>query len=217
MMLRSRPKRVLTASIAAASLVVAGGTLAATGTIFHGGHVAVQPHLAGPRLGTPGAHIANLGTPMSASALAGADAAVLDHASRDGNGQFASVDLLGSHDGASFYRLANATAPDCYAVGPRGEASGLFGQVACPSDFPDTTPIVDFTVGQADRVMGIAADNVAEIDLVDAAGVVVARARVANNLYSLPPADHSNVTKLEAVDASGKVLYTEPQAAQHLN
>jgi hypothetical protein len=87
----------------------------------------------------------------------------------------------------------------------------LFGQMGCVPDFPSiTTPILDFTMGQGYDVAGIAADVVASVALLDTAGVPVAKAAVANNLYSLPTASRPNVASLVALDASGNTLYSTP-------
>ena len=205
----STPKRLAVAVIVGVA-VIAGASaiaIAATGTASHGSAPA------GTRAAGP---IQNAGTPVSQSMLTAGDTAVLSHIAADSNGTISGVYLLAKAHGAAFYRLANADGSDCYAVGPEAPTHGLFGQVGCPTDFPGQTPIVDFTLGQANRVMGIAADSVSEIALLDSAGRTVGHTQVVDNVFSLPSANRPNVAKLVALDAAGNQLYSEPEYPQKL-
>jgi hypothetical protein len=205
------PKHKWTAGFAAALLAGLVGaavvSLATAGNPSGKSGASTHRSTAGPR-------IANLGTLVPQEALASSDQAAIAHVAADGNGSFTGTYLLGTANQVAYYRLANSAGPDCYAVGPTDMSHGRFGQLACVPDFPDTTPIVDLTLGQAERVMGIAADRVSAIVLLDTNGNVVAKAPVTNNIFSLPAQSRPTVRALAALDNSGTQIYSEPEYPQ---
>jgi hypothetical protein len=112
------------------------------------------------------------------------------------------MQLLGQRDGISFYAARNPDGHFCFAIASP-DATG----VGCRLDneFPSAQdPLIDmFSTPQ--QIAGFAADNVAELVLLDANGDPIATVPVTGNIYALadPP---SGATEVEALDANGNVI-----------
>jgi hypothetical protein len=126
------------------------------------------------------------------------------------------LQLIATRDGISFYAARRADGYFCFAVDADPGAADHKG-VGCdlgnPSlpgnpGFPSPArPIIDFSrFSNGEHVAGFAADGVASVDLLDAAGNVIASAPVSDNVYAIagPPAGGAAV---EALDAQGTVVY----------
>ena len=125
------------------------------------------------------------------------------------------LQLIATRDGISFYAARRADGHVCVAIDAAPGADGQKG-VGCdlgdPSlpgtpAFPSPErPIMDFSrFSGGARLMGFAADGVARVDLLDAAGNVIDSAAVIDNVYAdaNPPAGAAAV---EALDSSGAVI-----------
>lgn len=127
------------------------------------------------------------------------------------------VFLLRRGEGRAVYRIGTARAGEtCFGAGAADQV-GRLGQIVCgASGFPSRRlPIRDMSVYQLRRgekkprlfrLVGVAADGVAEIGLLDTAGRVIARVPVERNVYllaSLPPA----ASAVAALDADGRTVY----------
>lgn len=125
--------------------------------------------------------------------------------------------LLRKGEGRAVYRIGGLRAGEtCFGAGAADNV-GRLGQIHCGgSGFPSRQmPIRDMSVYELRRgektphlfrLVGVAADVVAEIGLLDAGGEVVARVPVERNVYLLasPPAEASAVA---ALDADGRIIY----------
>jgi hypothetical protein len=131
--------------------------------------------------------------------------------------------LMARRARTAFYRLLRSNGDSCYAMGPAGTAKGppssfphTISAFKCSARFPDGQPILDLSVIGADKpdttlhviaLRGFAADGVASVAAVDAAGTVVARARVVNNVYMLKLADNAaHAGFVQAYDSAGNPL-----------
>jgi hypothetical protein len=126
--------------------------------------------------------------------------------------------LLGKRAGHVFYSLGrNRRARFCYAIGLAGAAD--FRNTACTVGFPTRwRPFLDSSVVQlrpADRVtetlaiVGLAADGVRSIRVLDASGHVAAIIPVRGNIYAYVPRAPIAVVELQALDANGQVVQRE--------
>jgi hypothetical protein len=128
----------------------------------------------------------------------------------------ATLHLIASRDGVTFYAARRADGHVCVAIDTAPGAAGhkavacdlgnpsLAGEPAFPS--PER-PILDFSrFSSGSRLAGFAADGVTTVDLLDHAGNVIASAPVSDNVYAdaNPPASG---TAVEAVDSHGEVVY----------
>jgi hypothetical protein len=118
----------------------------------------------------------------------------------------ASMHLLGSRNGVSFYAARRADGDYCFAIeskvakGVGCDLNGTFPSRARPvMVFP---PLIQFA--------GFAADGVATVAGVDASGNTVVSAPVSNNLFaSTTPGPFPSVVAIEALDTRGRVVATE--------
>jgi hypothetical protein len=126
------------------------------------------------------------------------------------------LQLIATRDGIRFYAARRADGHVCVAVdaapgSPAQKAVGcdlgnpsLPGNAAFPS--PDR-PILDFSrFSHGTRLAGFAADGIRTVNLLDAAGEVIASAAVTDNVYAdaEPPAGGAAV---EALDGDGTLIY----------
>ncbi len=116
------------------------------------------------------------------------------------------MQLLGKRDKISFYAARNPAGHFCFAV-----ASARAIGIGCflHNEFPSPQqPLIDLFSGPK-QISGFASDRVAEVALLDSRGETVATIPPSHNIYALssPPAD---ATAIEALDASGHVLYRHP-------
>jgi hypothetical protein len=112
------------------------------------------------------------------------------------------MQLLGERDGISFYAARNPDGHFCFAI-----ASPLARGLGCRLDneFPsDQDPLIDIFTSP-EQIAGFAADDVANVAVLDQSGGTIATIPVAGNTYALttPPAGG---TELEALDANGNVI-----------
>ena len=114
--------------------------------------------------------------------------------------------LLDERDGIRFYAARRTDGRFCFAIERRaGKAVGcVLGGPSFPS--PER-PILDFSrFSGGARLIGFAADGVANVSLLDGSGRVIASAPVVNNVYAEadPPA---GAVVVVAVDTHGTVVY----------
>jgi len=127
-----------------------------------------------------------------------------------------SARVLAVRSGRTFVRLGGPGNDHCYGV-KKGTAS-QFG-FTCWDDFPSTGhPVLDLSTFGADDggpmhvidAQGVAADGVATIAFVDAAGAVLGRSSVSGNVYSVsaPPA---GAARIVALDSHGRTVFAVPK------
>ena len=114
----------------------------------------------------------------------------------------ATMQLLGTEQGISFYAARNPDGHFCFAV-----ASSAATGVGCRLDkaFPSPQdPLIDI-FSTPKQIAGFAADDVADVVLLDSNGNTLATIPVTGNIYALadPPAGGSEI---EALDANGNVI-----------
>ncbi|HXF97412.1 MAG TPA: hypothetical protein VNJ46_02235 [Gaiellaceae bacterium] len=157
--------------------------------------------------------VTNAGTPIPT--LSASDTRVLEKVGRPG----AATRLLAASEGRAIYRIGS----DCYGVGELPPTDQRFGSVHCGVEFPSSShPIVDFTVvhGRFDdagkvaemnvwRSEGVAADGVAAVAFRTAAGEIVGRAAVTDNVYRHSTIPEGELVAVVALDASGNILASE--------
>lgn len=120
----------------------------------------------------------------------------------------------------TFYRLAGGR-EDCYGVktGPPGDRLPDLGILLCSPNFPSVEePLLSLSVVEATaedpqlrliKVQGIAANGVAEVGVLDAAGDVVLRVPVRDNAFSADQLPAGELTGLVAFDEAGARVYAE--------
>jgi hypothetical protein len=193
--LRYRPRRrVLLALLAAAVAVPAVAFAGDIGGLFG--------------FSTQGQSVATSETPFS-------QASGLNEAMSE-LGFPSTLQLIATRAGVSFYAARRSDGHVCVAV-DAAPGSPAHKAVACdlgnPS-LPDNAgfpsperPIIDFSrFANGTRLAGFAADGIKTVNLLDAAGNVIASAPVDDNVYAdaNPPAGG---TAVEALDADGTVIY----------
>jgi hypothetical protein len=117
----------------------------------------------------------------------------------------ATMQLLGTRDGVSFYAARNAAGQICFALASTGR--GSFGcRKDSGSDFPSQqNPVIAFP--PFDHAAGIAADGVATVAYLDASGNTIASTPVTDNLYaSSTTLPDGPVASIEALDPQGRVI-----------
>jgi hypothetical protein len=171
----------------------------------------------------------NQGTAVSTSQLALSDAQTLRQHNVDVG---AGVKLLAVRSGLALYASRTTDGETCFLAGPaEGTApTAIAFGTPCASNFPSADkPILGDTVfrrspvaGHTElgpqtlaAVYGLAADGVASVEVLDADGGVIANAPVTENVYSnrlptsAPGTTAPTPTKIVALDAAGKRVYTE--------
>jgi hypothetical protein len=138
----------------------------------------------------------------------------------------ASAELLAIRGNLAFWRIERADDGYCFATGPAASArAGVFseGATACgpkPGDPPFTTgrPITDMSTYHGTAVAtfvaafyGFAADQIAQVGVVDPQGDVYT-VPVVDNVYYLAPPDAPSgpVTELVALNDAGAIVYRYP-------
>jgi hypothetical protein len=115
--------------------------------------------------------------------------------------------LLAQRDGIGFYAARRPDGVVCFAV-DAGQSKAVGCDLGSPTGarFPSPQrPIIDFSrIGG--RLAGFAADGVASVALVDAAGSTIATAPVVDNVYANADVASGGVG-VEALDAQGAVIY----------
>ena len=149
--------------------------------------------------------LSNQGTPVATNSLDLSKDTGLDEAMQ----QLAfpsAMHLLGKRNGVSFYAARRADGDYCFAIestvakGVGCDLNGTFPSPARPvMVFP---PLIQFA--------GFAADGVATVAGIDAAGNTVISAPVSQNLFASTTAGpFPSVVAIEALDTHGNVLATE--------
>jgi hypothetical protein len=195
-------------------VVLAALTVAAAGTVGAlsglGGAAGTEP--------TPGLErVSAVGTPVG---LAQRDAAILrrfEHSGRFASGG-AQAHLLGVAGDQALYRLNRRDGAACFAAGPANLAGERFGEVTCSETFPSQEqPILDLTVfhGSVEnptvyRTQGIASDGVASVAFKNAAGDIVAKTAVVDNVYRIDPIPAGELAAIVAFDKNGKIVAELP-------
>lgn len=129
--------------------------------------------------------------------------------------------VLATRNARTYFRIANKSGSDCYAVGPVHATEYRLGQIMCAADFPSRErAVLDFTVltqpspdhasARVVRSEGFAADGVVDVGFETDDGQLVVITPVVNNVYSVvaPPGQH--VAKLLARDAIGDTVWSQP-------
>jgi hypothetical protein len=130
--------------------------------------------------------------------------------------------LIESRAGRSFYRLTNPNGQTCFGSGPRGKHlvdKHRLGFAACSAEFPSShLPVLDLSVydwrrngdTHAYRIEGIAVDEVAAIEFLDAKGTKVISVPVVDNIYRAAHPPKAAFSRIVAADAGGRAVWTEP-------
>lgn len=119
----------------------------------------------------------------------------------------ATMQALGAINGMAFYATRNAAGDFCLAVDHTTTAIGK--GVLCDLN-DDNFPSADVkAISFPKSLVGVAADGVASVALLDAAGNVIASTPVVNNLFAsddAPTQEPPNAAYLETLDTNGNVL-----------
>lgn len=134
------------------------------------------------------------------------------------------ITLVGSRAGTAFYRIERADGTNCWIAGDVDKRPDV-SAAACPPageyfSFPSKEqPILDFSEFEAHgrdrsvavpvKLVGLAADPVRSVGLVDASGKVIAATEVVNNIYSTTDLPNTPARQLEAFDDAGNLLYNQ--------
>ena len=154
--------------------------------------------------------ISNQGTPVATSSLSLSQDTGLAQAMAELKDP-ATMHLLGTLNGTSFYAAQRPDGVYCFAVDSGGDGKG-FGCAALsptPDMFPSAQRPVFFFPPASVHLVGFAADGVASVSAVDASGAVLETVPVSKNIFA-GPAVPDDATAVEALDASGNVIATEP-------
>lgn len=151
--------------------------------------------------------IANEGTPVSTSDVLPGQSK-LDEALQEMN-VGSTMQFLGTLNGVAFYAKRNAGGHFCLAIDHVNEPyeKGVFCDLR-PEGFPSAEVRA---VSFPRMLQGVAADGVASVALLDAAGNVLDSTPVVNNLFvsgGLQP--QGEAAYLETLDANGGVLTKQP-------
>ena len=130
---------------------------------------------------------------------------------------------IASRGGSHFYIGTGANGKQCFIAGVARGPAPHFGIVHCPSAQPDgptfpsaTLPLLDFssyrsgidgeTIGLT-RMVGFAADSVAEVAIIDGDGNAH-RARAVNNVYAREDVEQiASPRQIVAYGRSGEIIY----------
>jgi hypothetical protein len=121
------------------------------------------------------------------------------------------ANLLGRKGGHDLYRLETDQGT-CFGIGSAGSSTA--DRVACPfGNFTNGPLSLVVTVSSdaggpfiASRVEGLAADGVAEIDVLGPGGSLMAKAGVTGNVFSLPVSVPLAGTEVLARDGAGRIV-----------
>ena len=147
--------------------------------------------------------LSNQGTPVATDSLSLARATRLAEAVQELRVP-ATMRLLGTRGGISFYLARRADGHYCFAIeSDAGKGIGCDLTGAFPSP---TRPVAVFPPFR--QFAGFAADGVATVEGLDAAGAEVASAPVVDNLFAAPDQPTLSIMSLAAIDAGGHVVWT---------
>jgi hypothetical protein len=146
------------------------------------------------------------GQPVTTSDTALSQASALNAAMQE-LGFPSTLQRLDQRDGIGFYAGRRADGTLCLAI-ERTDGKGGVGCVLGGPSFPSPKrPILDFSgFSEGVRLVGFAADGVASVSLLDAAGAVIATAPVVNNVYANTNPPTGGVA-VEALDRNGTIVY----------
>jgi hypothetical protein len=120
------------------------------------------------------------------------------------------MQYLGTLNGAAFYATRNAEGAFCIAIDHTAQQYDK--GVGCDLNadgFPSAERQV-LAFPDVDALQGVAADGVATVELVDAAGAVVASAPVTDNLFESNEPPSGTPTSIITLDANGNVTSKLP-------
>jgi hypothetical protein len=186
-------KRIYLAS-AVALLAAAAGTIAAVA----GG------------TGKPAPPTFSPGVPVARGAFSHADQAFLARIGATGQ-----ITRLGSRDGVAFYSVTSSDNGRCFATGTiTGGLSG--GCLDASKPVPQVVDLSALVMNPADAswrletLQGVAAEGIAKVGFVDAAGALHAT-RVTGNVYRLSGQSWQggSASELRAFDARGNLVFSE--------
>jgi hypothetical protein len=148
--------------------------------------------------------LSNSGTPVARDSLDLTRDTNLEEAMQE-LGFPSTLQLLGTRNGVSFYAARRPDGDYCFAIeSPRGKGVGC----DLNGTFPSAQQPV-FVFPPARQLAGFAADGVATVAYLDAAGGTVASAPVSDNLFaSTTPIPEGTVVSVEALDQHGDVIST---------
>lgn len=166
-----------------------------------------------PSATSAGAPVYSGGSALPLSALNESDMKLLETLGI----QPTSVQLLGSVGGRRFYRVDGTDSRTCFAIGPAVALTYRLGVLRCYRG--DAPPWVDISVTEMTRanrephfvrVEGLAADDVAQVELRGHLGKALTRIPVVKNVYALenPPED---VATIVALDERGAEVARTPR------
>ncbi len=156
--------------------------------------------------------LSNQGTPVATSRLPEYQDTKLAEAIREMQWP-AQMQLLGERNGVTFYATRKANGEFCFAM---DAVTRPLEGVSCvpPGLFPSPKrPIIGLPVGDrfnAGVLAGFAADGIARVNVVDAAGATIVSAPVADNLYAAVDVPQVQAGAIVALDGNGNVLYRQP-------
>ena len=155
------------------------------------------------------------GQPVAVSDTAFSQASGLNEAMAE-LGFPSTLQLIATRDGISFYAARRGDGRVCVAIdADPGSAAhkGVGCDLGNPSvsgnpAFPSSErPIIDFSrFSHGARLAGFAADGISTVNLLDAAGKVVASAPVSDNVYANSDTQAGGAA-VEALDSHGAVIY----------
>ena len=149
--------------------------------------------------------LSNQGSPVATSTIDLSHDTKIDEAMQE-LGFPTTLHLLGTRNGIDFYAARRADGVYCFAI----EVGAHQGGVGCDLNgaFPSPQQPV-FVFPPLLHFAGLAADGVATVAALDAAGNIVVSAPVSGNLFAATePGPFDTVVTLEALDARGNVLAT---------
>lgn len=162
-----------------------------------------------------------LASPVTQSVPAG-QVSPEDRAALASAGAADDVRLVAERAGKRFY-VGTGPGRRCYISGSQGTAAA-FGTIACLDSAPENFPsakqsILDFSEYRGEpapssrmfvgRIAGFAADGVSRVAVITASGKAAA-ADVVNNVYASDTGLSEPVVKIEAYDAAGAVIWSQP-------
>ena len=163
-------------------------------------------------------HFSNSGRAVPAGQIAMTKVSALRRAGFSGG-----VNKVAEREGIAFYVGRSPSGGSCFATGPAGGATPSFGILACQrvgdDVFPSAArPIVDYSpLGAKEgsaavfvrKLVGFAADGVAQVAVVDESGALT-RTPVVENVYASAALPEVPARAIVALDRDGDVVYTHP-------
>jgi hypothetical protein len=132
--------------------------------------------------------------------------------------------LLAKRGGWEFFRMSTTDGWSCWGVGttyPEGDSVSSFGGCEPDGRFPSAErPLLDFSTVEQDerhprllRLVGFAADGVAQVGVIDGDDRVVPAARVFDNVYFAETLPSGDFYRLAALDRNGRIIWRSSPAS----